>query len=241
MYHFFKFILFGFLGVLLFSQSICSQSIWNAHSSNDGLKFIEDIELTPKTPQTQSTQWRKEGIATYASGSEIIIKHSLKKSFNIEQCSAVRFKYAQLLDVPVESMNWDENWFDFLESWIGTPYHFGGSSLRGTDCSGFSGNFYNVVFGIKLTRTAYDQANQCTFISSDSLQAGDLLFFRNGLHISHVGVFLGNEYFVHASSTQGVTISHLQEKYYKKRFYRAGRINTESDLVNAESKKQDAP
>jgi cell wall-associated NlpC family hydrolase len=228
-------------GLVLFSQPIFSQSIWNAQSSNEGLRFIDEIELTPKATQAQSAHWRQEGVATYASGSEIVPKTSaFKKSISIEQCSAIRFKYAQLLDLPVEMMNWDESWFEFLETWIGTPYHYGGSSLRGTDCSGFSGNFYNNLLGIKLNRTARDQANQCANVSVDSLQSGDLVFFRNGLHISHVGVFLGNGYFVHASCSQGVTISHLQETYYKKRFYRAGRFNVEPDWVKSESKKQDA-
>jgi hypothetical protein len=226
---------------MVLACNLYAQPAFTSESSNDGLKFIEDIELTPRKISQKSTQWRHGGTVTYPVSTELPSVISNSNNFDIENCSPVVFKYAMMLDIPVESLQWEKGWFTFLEQWIGTPYHFGGSSINGTDCSGFSGNLYNTLYSKKLARSSRDQANQCSFISPDSLELGDLVFFRNGLFISHVGVYLTNGYFVHASTSQGVTISHLQETYYKKRFYRAGRINSESDYANAESKKQDEP
>ncbi len=224
----------------LFANHGFAQPALGSESSNVGLKFIEDIELTPRNIN-QKTIWRHGGTITYSTGSETDSKHEKEYKNDIENFELFSFKYAMMMDIPVESLQWDACWFDFLERWIGTPYQFGGNSIHGTDCSGFTANLYNYLFGIELARTSREQARQCSFISQDSLHLGDLVFFRNGFFISHVGVYLSNGYFVHASTSQGVTISNLSETYFKKRFYRAGRIYLDFNSANLESKAQDAP
>ncbi|MFN5423290.1 MAG: C40 family peptidase, partial [bacterium] len=80
------------------------------------------------------------------------------------------------------------------------------------------------TFGIKLPRTSQEQANQCIEISKDQLKEGDLVFFKTGRGISHVGLYLSNNKFVHASTSAGVVISDLNELYWDKRFVKAGRV-----------------
>ncbi len=140
-----------------------------------------------------------------------------------ERYSPMQFKYAILMDVPVEALD-NLKLFSFIDDWYGTPYHFGGNSKSGIDCSAFSANLFSTVFGIPIPRVAKDQYGSCTHVRRDELEEGDLVFFhttRKG--ISHVGVYLGNNKFVHASLNYGVTISDLNDAYYSRSFRCGGR------------------
>jgi cell wall-associated NlpC family hydrolase len=109
-------------------------------------------------------------------------------------------------------------------AWKGTPYCYGGSSKQCTDCSGFVGNIYKTVYGIALPRTSRDMHKGSKKLRKNKLTEGNLLFFstRGGVNVSHVGIYLWEGYFVHASSKRGVTISNMNEGYYKKNFVSAG-------------------
>ena len=139
-----------------------------------------------------------------------------------ELCSALQFKYAQLLNREVESIT-DLSLFSFIENWWGTRYRFGGSTKKGIDCSSFTGLLINTVFGISLPRTARAQYAACTKVQRCEMAEGDLVFFNTRGGVSHVGVYLGDGYFTHSSCSNGVTISNLDEAYYSKRFIGAGR------------------
>ena len=114
-----------------------------------------------------------------------------------------------------------------LMEWLGTRYHFGGTTARGIDCSAFSRTMCRSV-GIELPRTAaaqWDAGGEA--VEREDLQFGDLVFFhtRKAVWVSHVGVYLGNDMFCHASSRNGVTVSSLNSNYYSthyiggRRFY----------------------
>lgn len=114
--------------------------------------------------------------------------------------------------------------FHFVYDWIGTPYHFGGSSRKGIDCSAFTKELYSEVFNLDIRRNSRDIFSMVSPVSKDELKEGDLVFFKiHSRRISHVGVYLGNGRFAHASS-RGVAISSLDDAYYSRYFYRGGRL-----------------
>lgn len=115
--------------------------------------------------------------------------------------------------------------YSFVGEWYGTPYKYGGCQKNGVDCSCFASVLYTQVYGASLARTAGDMYKQCDKISMEEMREGDLLFFKiNSNSISHVGVFVKGDFFVHASSSKGVMLSSIKEAYYQKYFYCAGRI-----------------
>ena len=117
--------------------------------------------------------------------------------------------------------------FAAVDRLIGTPYRFGGDSERGIDCSAFTRRVYRSQ-GVELPRNSREQARVSSRVEFPSVRTGDLVFFDTSINggVSHVGVYLGNGVFSHASSSKGVTKSSLKEKYYTKRFVKGGRIFT---------------
>lgn len=149
------------------------------------------------------------------------------KAIGIELSAPLQFKYAILLDMPVETIN-DNKLLELIESWYGTKYKYGGSTRDGVDCSGFAKAFMSSYYDITLTRSSADQYKQCdTKVKKKKLKQGDLVFFKtNGSRggITHVGIYLCNNKFVHAATSSGVMISDLDEDYYKARFVSGGRM-----------------
>ncbi|MCX7743059.1 MAG: NlpC/P60 family protein [Flavobacteriales bacterium] len=112
-----------------------------------------------------------------------------------------------------------------VSSWLNTPYKYGGNTKQGTDCSGFVQQVYAEVYGVSLARSAADIFVQCNKIQRSDLKEGDLVFFKiNTPKVSHVGIYLTDEYFIHASTKKGVIVNSLTEEYYAKYFFSAGRI-----------------
>jgi lipoprotein Spr len=142
----------------------------------------------------------------------------------VEYASPLSFHYALLLDVEVEKIK-NDKLFEYITQWWAVPYRIGGTGMNGIDCSGFVKGIIQNTYQIELPRTSREQADFSTSISKDELTEGDLVFFNTGGGISHVGMYLNNNKFVHASTSSGVIISDLNETYWKKRFVKAGRIS----------------
>lgn len=125
------------------------------------------------------------------------------------------------------------------ESWLGTKYKYGGNDRDGIDCSGFVLQVFDRAFNIKLPRTSLHQFQFCKAISRKQLQPGDLVFFtvRGGSKVGHVGIYIGDNKMIHASSSQGVIITSLSQKYYTTNYYGAGRINDFYTKVTNELKR----
>lgn len=147
----------------------------------------------------------------------------MKYSSEIEMSHPLQFKYAIILEQPVEKMD-NARLVSFMENWYGTPYQFGGDNSKGIDCSAFTCVMMDTVYGIKLPRTAKSQYNSSTKIKRDDLREGDLVFFNTTGGISHVGVYLANNKFIHAGASGGVMISDLDDAYFKKRYIGAARV-----------------
>ena len=114
--------------------------------------------------------------------------------------------------------------------YLNVPYQYGGNSKSGIDCSAFTQNVYKTTLSVNLSRSAREQYKQGEIISDvDDLQFGDLVFFdtRSGVRPGHVGIYIGDDLFAHASSKKGVTISSLNHDYYKDRFMGSRRIKPE--------------
>lgn len=113
-------------------------------------------------------------------------------------------------------------------SWIGTPYRYGGHSKQGTDCSGFVMEVYKNVADISLPHNSAQQQKICQKLDKTKVVVGDLVFFNTGKSskedISHVGIYLGNNDMIHASTSKGVIISNLSQKYYVDTYHSSGRI-----------------
>jgi len=136
-------------------------------------------------------------------------------------------KYASILGV-LPNMLSNSSLYKFIDDWYGVRYRYGGTDKSGIDCSAFVQRLYETVFSTSLLRTAFDQFQNVSLMrNADNLREGDLVFFHvhSRKRITHVGIYLANNFFVHASLSQGVMISSLTEGYWQRFFAGAGRIN----------------
>ncbi len=121
-------------------------------------------------------------------------------------------------------------------NWIGVKYRYGGTSRDGVDCSGLTMQVYNNALNIKLPRNSDEQRQWCQPLGREQLGEGDLVFFspkgeKGG--VNHVGIYLGNNKFVHASTSSGVIVSSLDEPYFDKRYHSSGRVARYYAMIEA--------
>lgn len=111
--------------------------------------------------------------------------------------------------------------------WLGVKYRYGGTTKKGVDCSGLVCNLYKEAYNKEVPSSTDALAKRVRKISKKGLKAGDLLFFattNKKKKISHVGIYLKDGYFIHASSSRGVVVNHISENYYKKKWVKNGRL-----------------
>jgi len=186
------------------------------------VKFLDDIDVQASGSQTQSPD-PKAVFSQSIFREEKKVIPGLSSESSIEDASNLQLKYALLLDVEVEQAQ-NLNLFKMLDEWIGTRYRLGGTSKDGIDCSALMQILFSGLYGITLPRTAREQYDFSRKLSRAELKEGDLIFFNTIGGVSHVGMYLQNNKFIHAS-TGGVTISDLYEDYWMKKFIGVGRVN----------------
>ncbi|MCG3084088.1 S-layer homology domain-containing protein [Anoxybacillus sp. LAT_35] len=139
-----------------------------------------------------------------------------------------RFVSALLLFFLFPSFAYASDSYDRLvplaKKYVGVPYQFGGSSEKGFDCSGFTRHVMSGV-GVTLARTTAEQYKQGSAVKKEDLRVGDLVFFETYKKgPSHAGIYIGDNEFIHASSSKGIAVSSLDDSYYKKRYIGARRV-----------------
>lgn len=113
---------------------------------------------------------------------------------------------------------------DQYKKWKGTHYQLGGTTHRGVDCSALMQHLFSKAANLNLPRTTGEQPHRGVQVAQQSLRAGDLVFFQTGPKRRHVGVYIGDSKFIHASSSQGVTVSTLTDNYWQARYITARRV-----------------
>ncbi|HTO15339.1 MAG TPA: C40 family peptidase [Edaphocola sp.] len=188
-------------------------------------RFIEGISVgTPAVKQKTNSV----NTATYRNRiSKKTIVPVIQPEFVEEPAPAPDFKDKNTISKSlVETKRSSPSLYNFIQEWYGTPYRLGGTTKRSIDCSAFTRELFADVYSTGLDRTAAMQFMMTTRIyNKEELKEGDLVFFSiKTKRISHVGVYLGDGKFVHASSSRGVTISDLGQAYWTRYYAGGGRL-----------------
>jgi len=197
-------------------------------TSNVPVKFIDNITAEPAEMKAEikSTKKEKEIVKTEPKVHNDVLE-SRGSGSNV---SELQLKYADLIETEPDQLQ-NTLLLENIDDWYGIPYHYGGTTKKGIDCSAFVDSIFATVFGIMLPRTAREQYKVTRRISRTELEEGDLLFFNTRGGISHVGIYLKNNKFIHASVSMGVTISDIFDPYYLKRFVGAGRVKNKQQSI----------
>lgn len=134
-------------------------------------------------------------------------------------------EYSKRLGVSVPEMS-NQLLISTIADWMGVPYKYGGNDKKGVDCSGFINYVFPAVYQLKVPRVTAQIERQAEPVPRKNLREGDLVFFKiNTKEVGHAGIYLFDDYFVHASTSRGVMISRLEETYWNKYFVGGGRIS----------------
>lgn len=194
-------------------------------------EFLNGIEVTPggmvssREKKSDLTAKKSKPSSKANTGLERPDPKMMTTSgLGIEGASMLQLKYAIATDATVEKLT-NIPLLETIDKWWGTKYCMGGSTDGCIDCSAFTQVVLRDVYQVSLPRTSQEQYNAAEKVELEDLREGDLVFFNtSGKDISHVGVYLLNNKFVHAATSGGVMISDLNEKYWQPKFRGAGRM-----------------
>lgn len=132
--------------------------------------------------------------------------------------------FSQVMGVALDATS-NVKLYKFIYEWIGTPYRYAGNTQKGIDCSAFTKAIYEKVFNTAIARNSREIFSMVNPLSKGDLKEGDLVFFKiKSRSINHIGLYLGDNRFAHASTSRGVVISNLNDPYYSRYFYKGGKI-----------------
>ena len=182
-----------------------------------------------RTSKTITEKTKKETILKDNKEAETINNHkSVDKAIDSvcpDPSQTIQTKYAGILEETPKDLE-NIKLLEFIDHWYGVPYKYGGRSKKGVDCSNFVSLIYDQVYGKTISGSSASLINLCSPVKKEALKEGDLVFFKiQQDKVSHVGFYLRNNKFVHATTKGGVMINDLDEVYYQKYFYKAGRVD----------------
>jgi len=117
-----------------------------------------------------------------------------------------------------------KNLFEEYKKWEGVAYKFGGASMNGIDCSALVQRLYRDALGIKIPRSTKEQIKLGKYVARNRLREGDIIFFKTGYKSMHSGIYLQRGNFINASSTHGVTLSNLNNPYWRAHYFQSRRV-----------------
>lgn len=137
-----------------------------------------------------------------------------------------RLQTVSLQQSPSTNTQWGERLVSHARKYLGTPYRHGGiSPATGFDCSGFVYYLYGATFQQRIPRMPNDMAREGMVVARSDLKTGDLVFFGSATTFTHVGIYVGNDSFIHATHKGSpVQITHLDSDYYRQRYVTAVRL-----------------
>ncbi|MBF6057895.1 NlpC/P60 family protein [Thiomicrorhabdus heinhorstiae] len=167
--------------------------------------------------QSVSVRAEKEGEVESDEGAGIIPQTS-----NLGKINSDVVLYSRMMQDRLQNLK--SALMKIYGKWKGTPYRWGGASKKGIDCSAFVQTAFRSAFKYDLPRTTQTQIQVGLYVKKQDLRVGDVLFFKTGPHQFHNGIYLGNNEFMHSSTTYGVKISRLDSRYWQKRYIKARRF-----------------
>jgi lipoprotein Spr len=191
-------------------------------------KFI--LILVPFYLVSCSSSSYYERYGTYTAPNPSYIPSEVEDETSDPQITVANEEAKSILDKlseVTESNTKKEKFLNEIISYLNTPYRYGGTTRKGIDCSAFTQKVYGNSMNIKLPRTAREQYKEWrSFRGRDELRFGDLIYFNTSsrYYPGHVGIYLDDNLFAHASSSSGVIISSLENEYYETKFIGANRV-----------------
>lgn len=194
------------------------------------IAFLDDISVTPGA----SNEKKAPVAVKKPARNNKPVKSVADKTNNTESpakadpanTAMLRLKYAPILGVGPEQLT-NTLLLQTVDQWWGTRYCYGGNTGDCIDCSAFTQLILTTVYNTHIPRVAQDQYDSSERIKESNLAEGDLVFFHTtgrGKSITHVGVYITNNKFAHASTSEGVVITDLDDPYWKQRYRGAGRV-----------------
>ena len=189
-----------------------------ASSKKKNVQFLDDVSINPGENKNAGYAYNNP----VQSDSKKSVYNS-SASYSLEKADWLQIKYAIMMDMPVEQLS-NLPLLQQIDHWWGTKYCMGGNDENCIDCSAFTQTILQTVYGVNVPRTAREQYDFATHINNTEIKEGDLVFFKSGRTITHVGLYVSNYKFVHAATSGGVMLSDLNDSYWGKKFAGAGRV-----------------
>jgi cell wall-associated NlpC family hydrolase len=218
--------------LLAITLAACSSSSFSGRYNKSKPKVTPPSKTVRFTSETDSIP-EKEKTVKYSDPQSGEFDQQPVEDFKIDKKEFVK-KYKYLGQLGAALTPREKLLFEIVK-YLDTPYQYGGNSLHGIDCSAFTQNVFEHALGLNLPRTAREQFGEGEKVSRNELEFGDLIFFNTTTrsYPGHVGIYLGNDLFAHASQSQGVIVSSLNSKYYAERFIEGRKIFDFNKLKNS--------